>query len=286
MNSLAVVTMVYNEAELLPVWLRYYAGQVGASHCYIVDHGSDDGSTKYAASQQENAANLIRLPRSPQDDQRRALFISRLCAALLGYYDAVLYTDVDEIAVAQPGLLSFAASSAQVSTAVGLNVIHAMGEGPIDPARPIGVQRHYAAFSSALCKPVLIRRPVTWAPGFHSVAEAAPLFEGLYLFHLRYCDRAIALARLSRTRAMPWADQTGGAHQRVDDAAFTEMLNNFATMDRRDETVVSLDTPPLAEWLDSVRASQLGREHQTYRIDLHLNAYELWPIPDNLRRQF
>jgi len=283
MTTLAIVTMVYNEAELLPVWLRYYASQVGAAHCYIVDHGSDDGSTEPARI---GGANLLRLPRSPQDDTRRAEFISRLCAALLGYYDAVLYTDIDEIVVAEHGLQAFSAHAAPVSTAIGLNIIHAAGEPPIDLQRPVGAQRRYAAFSSALCKPVLIRRPVAWAPGFHCVADADPVFEGLYLFHLRYCDRAIALARLGRTRAMPWADQAGGAHQRVDDAAFTLMLDNFSTMLRCDDAVVAPDQAPLAAWLDAVRASLVGREQETYRIDLHLNAYELWPIPHSFGQQF
>ncbi|MBE7210981.1 MAG: glycosyltransferase family 2 protein, partial [Gluconacetobacter diazotrophicus] len=30
---LAVVTMVYNEAAMLPVWLRHYAAAVGAGNC-------------------------------------------------------------------------------------------------------------------------------------------------------------------------------------------------------------------------------------------------------------
>jgi hypothetical protein len=269
--------MAYNEPELLPLWLRHYGRELGIEHCYVVDHGSEDGSTA-----ELGGANLLRLPRSPQDDTRRAQFISRLCGALLGYYDAVLYTDVDELAVAEPGLRVFAAGCAPVSTAIGLNVIQTLDEAAIDPNYSIWSQRRYAAFSSALCKPVLIRREVSWAPGFHSVADAEPLFEGLYLFHLRYCDRDIALARLRRTRAMAWADQAGGAHQRVDDAAFNQMLDNFATMRRCDDVTVAPDRAPLVGWLDAVRASQAGREADTYRIDLHLNAYELWPLPMSL----
>ncbi len=281
MKAVAAVTMVYNEPEWLPVWLRYYADQLGAAHCYVVDHGSDDGSTVDLAG-----ANHIRLPRSPHDDTRRAAFISGLCGALLGYYDNVLYTDVDEIAVAATGLAAFAAQCPPVCTAIGLNVMQAEGEPAIDLHQKIGAQRRYAAFSSALCKPVLIRQPVSWAPGFHCVADAPPVFDALYLFHLRYCDRAIALARLARTRAMPWAEQAGGAHQRVDDAHFIDMLDNFATMPRRDDLCLSPTAPPLADWLQAVQASQLGREGATYRIDLHLNAYELWPIQAGLREVF
>ena len=41
---LAAVTMVYNEPEFIPLWIKYYGEQVGKENCYIVDNGSDDGS--------------------------------------------------------------------------------------------------------------------------------------------------------------------------------------------------------------------------------------------------
>ena len=34
--------MAYNEQAYLPIWARHYARQVGADHCYVVDHGSTD----------------------------------------------------------------------------------------------------------------------------------------------------------------------------------------------------------------------------------------------------
>ena len=280
MHRLAAVTMTYNEAELLPLWLRHYAAQVGERHCYVVDHGSDDGSTDALGE-----VNRLRLPRSPQDDARRARFISDLCAALLQYYAAVIYTDVDELAVAEPDLPHYAATCPPVTTAIGLNVIQAGDEAGLDLSRPIGPQRRYAAFSSALCKPVLIRRPVAWAPGFHCTDEA-PQFGRLFLLHLRYADRTVALARLARTRSMAWAELAAGAHQRVDDASFTRMLDNFAAMRACDAATISPETAPLADWLQAVRDSQAGRESAAYRIDLHLNCYELWPIPQALRDRF
>ena len=275
---LAAVTMVYNEDFFLPLWLRHYAAQVGAANCYVVDHGSDDGSTGALGG-----ATAIRLARSPHDDAGRAVAIARLCAGLLDRYEGVLYTDVDELVLADPAchadLPAFlGASSAPVSHAVGLNVMQMAEEPVLDPGRDPLAQRRYAAFSSALCKPVLIRRPVVWSPGFHC-ADAPLSFGGLYLFHLRYCDRDQALRRLARTRAMPWADDGAGAHQRVEDGAFLEMFGNFQRMQRRDEVALAIEAAPLADWLRAVRDSQAGREHDTYTIDLQINAYELWPIP-------
>ncbi|MBV9784427.1 MAG: glycosyltransferase family 2 protein [Acidisphaera sp.] len=276
--KLAAVTMVYNEAHLLPIWARHYTRHVGARHCYVIDHGSEDGSTADLG-----AMNVVPVVRWPTDEERRAAFISRVCAELLGRYDGVLHTDVDELLVPDPGLFAdlpawAAATPHDVVTAVGLNVIAVAEEAPIDPLRPISRQRRYVAFSSALCKPVYARRAVRWAPGLHS-ADAPVVFDSLFLFHLRYCDRAQALARLARTRAMSWASEQAGAHARVSDAEFISLLDNFAAMPRREHVAFDASLPPMADWLRKVQASQQGREFETYRIDLQINAYELWPLP-------
>ncbi len=49
-QGLAVVTMCYNEPDFLPIWLDYYRRQVPVEHLYVVDHGSDDGSTSVIPS--------------------------------------------------------------------------------------------------------------------------------------------------------------------------------------------------------------------------------------------
>lgn len=99
---LAIVTMVYNEPVFLPLWLRHYTVQAEPRHCYVIDHGSSDGST--APEQLPPGLNLVRIPRSPQDDSRRCQFMSNFCAALLVWYETVIYVDVDEILVADPAL--------------------------------------------------------------------------------------------------------------------------------------------------------------------------------------
>ena len=37
--------MTYNEPDFVPIWTRHYTRHVGTEHCYVFDHGSDDGST-------------------------------------------------------------------------------------------------------------------------------------------------------------------------------------------------------------------------------------------------
>jgi len=37
--------MAYNESFYLKRWYRWYGSQLGIENCFVLDHGSDDGST-------------------------------------------------------------------------------------------------------------------------------------------------------------------------------------------------------------------------------------------------
>ena len=286
---LAVVTMVYNEFVFLPAWLRHFAAEVGSQNCFILDHGSTDGSTAPARVQQ---ASLVRIPRSPQDDSRRCGFVSDFCASLLSWYEAVIYTDVDELLVADPAAygsltaLAAATDAGAVLTATGFDVVHVPEIEPsLDWDRPVTAQRDWLRFSSAMCKPVLIRRRAAWAPGFHNI-DAPPCFAPLFLFHLRYVDLASGLARLGRTRTQPWITPEAGAHQRMPDSRWEDMLRAMAGLPGRSDATLLPDDPVLARWRDRVLDSTASRTNDMYRIDLHLSGDELWRIPDRLRGRF
>ena len=279
--SVAAITMAYNEAALLPVWARHYARQVGADHCYVIDHGSTEPLVL------PSGVNVLRLPRSPHDDQRRARFVSDLTSSLLHYYEWVVHTDVDELVVADPkrhsNLPAFCATaSSSVVTAIGMDVQHIPGiEPPLDSAQAIGTQRGWVRFTSAMCKPVLTRTPISWAPGFHS-ADQPLVFDELFLFHLHWADRALGLDRLRKTRAMPWADPAFGAHQRIADDQWLAIFDGMADLPRTGAEF-SRHAPPVQTWLERTLATAAGREGQSYGIDLDVNAGELWPIPAHFR---
>ena len=276
---IAAVTMVYDEPDFLPLWAAYYGGQLGAAQCYVIDHGSDETSM-----QGLGAINRLRLPRSPQDDPRRARAIGQFCAALLAYYDAVIHTDVDEFLLPDPYrhaslAAACAASAAAVTTAIGLNLHHLPDSEPsFDAARPVLHQRRWVRFAAALCKPALIRRPVVWAPGFHC-ADAPLCLGDLFLLHLRWFDRDIALRRLAKTRAMPWADPAAGAWQRGSDAELLADFERIAGLARSEAVVFDPDTPPLSNAIERLQES--AREHagQPYAFDLDLAVDELWSLP-------
>ena len=280
--KVAAVTMAYNEPDYLPIWTRHYARQVGADHCYVVDHGSTETVPLPAG------INVLRLPRSAHDDQKRALFISSLVEGLLEYYDWVIHTDTDEIVLADPSyysdLPSFCQNSSQDTvTAIGFDVQHVAGEEPsLVPSLPLGEQRRWVRFTSAMCKPVLTRQPLVWAPGFHC-ADMPLAFGRLYLFHLHWADKVIGLHRLEKTRQMPWGDLLFGAHQRIADRQWSDMFDGMAALPQRGPVSFDPADAPLSEWIERTWQSTVGREHDRYTIDLHVNAAELWEIPPRFR---
>ena len=279
--KIAALTMVYNEAHFLPRWIRHYAAQFGAKNCTVVDHGSDDGSTDAPG------VNVLRIPRSPKDNWARAQFIATLCASLLTWYDWVIYTDVDEMLVAEPGCYAslhdlLAASRHDVITAIGFNVLHDYDrEPPIDPACPVSEQRRWVVATTNMYKPLAIRRPVQWVAGFHS-SDAPIAFDRLFLFHLRYYDIQQGLARLRFTRSMPWAPNSEfSGHQRISDAEWRDKMRTTLQRVRRAGLTFDTKAPPISGLLESLlkqddpeRAGELY-----YRYKSWLEVFELWELP-------
>ena len=279
--KVAAVTMAYNERTYLPFWTRHYARQVGADHCYVIDHGSTE------RLELPPGVNVLRLPRSPHDDPRRALFISSFVEGLLEYYDWVIHTDADEIVLADPqrhaNLPAFCADAEMDTvTTIGFDVQHVPGAEPPLTTGALGEQRRWVRFTSAMCKPVLTRRPLVWSAGFHC-ADAPLAFSTLYLFHLHWADHESGLDRLAKTRNMPWGDEAFGAHQRIGNSQWTAIFNGMAAFERHEDVAFDPTRAPLATWLDRTRSSTAGREHDAYTLDLHVNAAELWEIPARFR---
>lgn len=276
---LAAITMVYNEREYLPLWLRHYGRQVGLENCYVVDHGSDDGSTAAIAP-----ANLVRIPRSPYDPHKQSAFNSDFCSSLLHWYDRIIYSDVDELVMPDPRVTPTLVDYCMrdlpdIVNAIGLNSLHiAEHEADIDLTRPISEQRPYVFINSSMCKPLLTRRPVLWSPGSHS-ADAPVFFDHLYLFHLRWFDLGLGLKRLQRTRSMAWARQDAGKHQRVEDDKMRQTYASFGRLTKMDGVEFDPNAAPVGDFLDRVLQSQKGRENDIYRIDLDLWPNALWRLP-------
>jgi hypothetical protein len=285
-KKLAAITMVYNEPEYLPIWCKYYGAEVGPEHCYIVDHGTNDGSTENC-----DGFNVIRIPRSPKDNVKRTRFISNFCSNLLEWYDAIVHTDVDEIVVPGPdhfpGLKGYVESfSGGVINAIGFDVHHIpLEEEKLDLSQPILRQRKWLRFASCMCKPVLTTQPIVWASGFHS-ADAAIRFDSLHLFHLRYFDLDLALARLRRTRSMAWSSDNAGLHQRMDDQAFSDLMHRIARLPKTEGITLRPQESPVSDYIARVLQTEKPHSAGTYNMDIHIFGDHLLKVPPRFAEIF
>lgn len=221
-DSVAIFTMAYNESAKLPVWVRHYRAHCPRARLFVLDHGSDDGSTDGL-----DGVSVTRLVRSPFDERIRVSVVGAFQRQLLRDHEVVIFTDCDEMLLADPrrygSLHDFlAATQDAVIAPAGMHVLHRIDrEAPLDPGRPVLGQRRFVEFESGMCKPSVSRVPLNWDVGFHG-ADIRPAYRAdLFQFHLGYMDRSLALARLAVTRSMAWSEaalQAGnGFHQRLSD---------------------------------------------------------------------
>ncbi|MCC6890823.1 MAG: SEC-C domain-containing protein [Hyphomicrobiales bacterium] len=205
--KIAAITMVFNEGVFLPIWLKHYGDAFGLDNLYVIDDGSTDGSTSADAGY-----HCLRRAKVPFDEDDRATLVSRFHQELLRHYDAVLYTDVDELIVVDPKVGKplrdyLAEHPFDYKNAVGFNVVHHPAtEAPIDVERPLFAQRKYLEFDFDYSKPAIAKVPMEWEPGFHFTrARVANYDPSLILFHLRAMDLGVATARLQALRTMEWS---------------------------------------------------------------------------------
>jgi hypothetical protein len=228
MIRICAITNVYNESFNLPIWRRHYGAQIGEQNCIVVDNGTDDGSTL-----QLGLCGRVNMPRTPFSDHQRAKFISELATSLLSTYDVVLYTDCDELLVADPAkfanLIEFCETlKTPCATATGLNVVHHLDhEGAIDGTRGILQQRAFVQFVSPMCKSLIVREAVSWGHGFHS-CSLPPALGDLFLFHLRWVDLGECLRRLTITQKIQFAQRAHHHH-----GSFKQYIKYFEDFSRR-----------------------------------------------------
>jgi len=127
MQTVAVVTMVRDDAFFLKAWLHHYGEMFGRENCYIVNHGRGAGVAALATG-----CNIIGIPGDPHKnfDVKRWGFLNGIVGGLRRYYRHVIVGDVDELVIRDPDadgtLLDFLqdAPKGRVLTPWGLEVIH------------------------------------------------------------------------------------------------------------------------------------------------------------------
>lgn len=235
-KDLAVVTMVYDDTDYLRIWLDYWRAQLPGDRLYVLVHGGNPTLEEMAAG-----TNVVIVPRPdpyPEMEEDRWKMLSEFVSGLLTAYRVAVYTDVDEILVADPRggrsiVERLSAARAPVSHAVGIEVIHRGDlEPPLDPTRPVLSQRGYFRTNSFHGKPCIVTQPVRWGRGGHFHDRRGVRFvPGVLCFHLRFYDEEIFLERAARRRASTKApeglDQSANRLWRTSDDAAQDLLNTF-----------------------------------------------------------
>ncbi|MDQ3762350.1 MAG: RICIN domain-containing protein [Actinomycetota bacterium] len=222
--SRAVMTIVRNESVFLPIWLRYYRQFFSAQDMYVLDHQSTDGSTK--------GHGFVRVPVShPEFGVGWQLdVVQSYQHELVGRYDVVLYTEVDEIVAPDPRLDDLGTYIDRFDedfvTCQGYEVLHQKDhEPPFDPTRPVLGQRFMWYANPVYSKSLLASVPMLWNGGFHERHDGQTNNDPhLYLIHLHRMDYDICLARhLDRVRfplAQMDRDRSWGYQNRIVDPAW------------------------------------------------------------------
>jgi hypothetical protein len=204
--TVVVMTMVRDEAAMLPRWIGHYGRHVGVENLIVLDDNSVDGSTD------DLPCTVYRLPPPPWDrgwGKTRAQLVNGLAAGLLACNDVVIFTDADEFLLPDPRRYDdlrhylTARADRDVIAPVALEVMHMTRlEPPLDPYRPVLDQRRFVKYSPVMCKPLVkrVRRP--WTPAFHAIQAPFEVDPELFMFHLKFADEAVLEQTAEHRRAV------------------------------------------------------------------------------------
>jgi hypothetical protein len=187
---IAVLTIARDEGEMLARWVDHYGRAAGHENLIVFDDGSTDGSTD------DLSCTVQRLPgfRKGNFEAGRMGLASGVAHGLLGIYDVVIFTDVDEFLVPDPAKYAnlsdyLTRRPERVIAPFALNVVHHTAvEGPLISGKPIVGQRAYAQFAPLMCKPSVKRVPAAWTLASHGVKAPYVPDPGLFMLHMKFAD--------------------------------------------------------------------------------------------------
>lgn len=263
---IAAITVVRDEAAMLPRWVRYYGDQLGTENLVVVDDRSTDGSTR------DLPCRVIQHDGFPEGrfEKARMRLVSRLASEQLRDHDAVIFTDADEFLLADPdrydGLRDFVARrpDVEVAAGMGLNVVHHLDHEPaLLTDQPILGQRRFAKFVSKMCKPALKRVDAPWAKASHGIRAPYLPDRGLLVVHCKFADidllRRVADLRYAVREEAGLTEQSAWAQSGDEIAAqFRSFLNGGAEVPEFDPELV--DPHDLVRELDGVYAATGHRQ--------------------------
>lgn len=233
-DSIAFATMVGDEPIFLPIWINYYCRFVDKSQLFILVDGTDRTLPPEA-----DGCQILRLPRRPPGpgwDIARWTMISAFVKTLLHRFEVVAFNDVDEILVLDPAADGDLVSSLLRAREIGvispfaIEVLHRIDLEPdtLNPKLPVLGQRRFGRLNASYCKPCVTARLVNWTLGGHySDFPTLHLDPQIFLFHLRYVDRALLLQRQASRNAMMVNADVAGSGWTKDQQQMVDFLKSF-----------------------------------------------------------
>lgn len=218
--AIAFVTMVYNDAFFLDLWLRYHEKFVPRSDIHIICHGPQPEAERMA-----EGCNIVICERDPtnaQMDRDRFIFVSDYCTSLVPHYDRVIYNDVDEVIVLDPDhgddpvkYIAGIDPAIRVISPLGLEIIHRVDlESDYDYSRPMFAQRRFVRMSGHYTKPNITNVGIIWRPDGHGAShDTLYLDDHLYTFHLKWFDQQFHVNRYRDRTRMHITDDKGRVHK-------------------------------------------------------------------------
>lgn len=188
--SLAFVTMVWRDHWLLEKWIAYNSTHVPKSQLYVINHGGDPKINEIA-----EGCNVISIPRDgvPMNfDRIRWDLIGNLAAGLLGFYERVICTDVDELLlfVGEGNIVDhlLSRSVGKDITAIGALGLNLLPTDSGDTAADaLMAQYPDALVSGKYSKPCVVDKPSKFSNGAHGLLGSDfELDPELLLIHLHY----------------------------------------------------------------------------------------------------
>ena len=243
--SVAVVTMVRDEATWLPTWIRHYGSHVGLENLLVLDDQTSDGSTSDLHCE---VRRIDPLPGGRRFEPARMDVLTQAARDLLLTHDWVILADADEFVVPHPGrrrsLAQHLADRADdpILGLLALNVLHdARTEGALDFTRPLLEQRSFAQFAPLMCKPVVKQVDTAWGHSSHGIRGPFRIDPELYMLHLKFADRDL-LARNVEHRTALVADDGRAAGSSWSRSDLVEILDRrMAGLDPDSLTVFDPD---------------------------------------------
>ncbi|CUH49356.1 hypothetical protein [Ruegeria atlantica] len=238
--SLAVVTMVYDDYEFLPIWVRYWSQRVENKCMYVIVHGSNRRLRRMARGC--NVVEMRRPPPSRDMEVQRWNMLGHFVSALTYMHDAVLYTDVDEILTLDPNagtdITDYILNrDADVTASYGLEIIHREDHEPegFDPEQSVLQQRGIVRVNTSFGKPSIVKTPIAWRRGGHfAYSENVRVDTNLVAFHLRFFDmplfRSRAVRRRKTTKAPKGKNNTPSRAWRASDTGIDDMIRTLHSM--------------------------------------------------------